>query len=119
MARPTRTNPLAAAAGAGVGAFAGPLGAALGGLFGAAIGTDPLPLDEALRDALRQRDLQLVKAGFETPHSYRVLFARGPGRYWTLRVRVDRSPNEAQTALLDRVYDRVLDAVEEWRKQYA
>lgn len=112
MPRPRDTSPLAAGAGAALGAIlAGPAGAAVGGLLGAGAGTEAVPLEEALRRELRNHGLTFENLRRAARFEVHVLCSDRQRRIWPVvgRVSADRSytPDQLDDALFDAVVQAI------------
>src|SRR5436309_3481553 len=119
VARPTETNVGAAAVGAGVGALFGPVGAGMGGLVGGIMGTNKLPLDQAVGKDLASRGLGMGSFQRLSRSRARLLFTDASGGYWTIEVQTESAPTLEQEVVEDGLYDETIRRLNEWQKSRA
>ena len=108
MARPSRSDPVAAGLGAALGAgVGGPVGAALGGLIGASMGASKYTLEAALEKLLQERDLESRAIRWVTKRAIEVAFSSPGGPLRVARIASDPTLMDPE-AIADALYDTFL-----------
>jgi hypothetical protein len=119
MPRPTETS-AGTAVGAGMGALFGrPLGAGLGGLLGGMLGTSKMSLQQAVTQALADRELRFASFQRLSPLRGRLLFLDATEGYWTIEAQIDAPPQSDQELVDDTLYDALLAKLEQWQATHA
>lgn len=103
---------LGAMLGGGVG---GPPGALLGGALGSVANTSrPMPLDAAIRQALKQRNLALSSLTREAKNRLTCVFASGPHAYWLIMAEAFIERGWTADDLDDALYDEAIAQIDRW-----
>ncbi len=103
---------LGALLGGGIG---GPPGALLGGALGSVANTSkPMPLDAAIREALKERKLTLANLTREAKNRLTCVFASAPNAYWLIMAEAFIEHGWTADDLDDALYDETITQIDCW-----